>query len=465
MNERPKLFGTAGIRGPFGSKVTADLVFQVSQAVSKIYPTEGIVVGHDARTSSEALSQCATAAVSLAGNKAYIVGLCTFPVIANLTLDEKHTIAIYITASHNPPADNGIKVLRDGREFVEDEQNEIENLIVENRKKSISILHEKWDTIIPQGVITNANDMYKTRLMNEIIIDGEGKEVILDCANGPMSELAPTLLSELGFQVTAINSHVDGYFPGRLAEPSPGNLSVLMNLCRKEKLLGFAFDGDGDRLAVIDENGIFIELSRINALLATLVIKEHGQGEIIVSIDSSTTIDKIVEKYGIEVVRTKLGELHTKGKELIDQGKRIVFAAEPWKPIFPNWGFWIDGLYALLKFLKVIISRKTTVSEVMREIPIHIAERKAYLVEEGKVIEIFEKCKTKLKESMSSEKKKELTIDGLRYDFEDGTWILIRKSGTEPKIRIYYESPTQERFDWIERTVRNIEEIIENRGN
>ncbi|GAG25146.1 unnamed protein product, partial [marine sediment metagenome] len=131
MKKKSKLFGTAGIRGRFGTKVTAKLVIQVSQAVAQLYSSEGILVGHDARTSSEALSQFATASLSLSGTKVHKIGLCTFPVIANLTLNTKHSVAIYITASHNPPTDNGIKVLRQGREFTLQEQNQIEDLISE----------------------------------------------------------------------------------------------------------------------------------------------------------------------------------------------------------------------------------------------------------------------------------------------------------------------------------------------
>ena len=286
MNEKPKLFGTAGIRGPFGLKVTANLVFQVSQAVAQIYPSEGIVVGHDARISSEALGQCATAAVSLSGGNVFKVGLCAFPVIANLTLDEKHTVAIYITASHNPPTDNGIKVLRNGREFTEGEQDEIEIIIGKRSNQDLLIHHAKWSEIKPQSELKNANERYIDRLTKELQLDGGGKKIIIDCANGPMSILAPSLLNNFGFSVTSINSTVDGYFPGRLAEPSPGNLGDLMDLCKKENSIGFAFDGDGDRLAVIDENGNFMELSRINALLASLVIEKHGPGKIVLSIDS-----------------------------------------------------------------------------------------------------------------------------------------------------------------------------------
>ncbi|MFW9851489.1 MAG: phosphoglucosamine mutase [Candidatus Thorarchaeota archaeon] len=465
MDKRLKLFGTAGIRGLYGTKVTAELVFEVSQAVTKLYPSKGIIVGHDARTSSESLSQCARAAVSLSGGKVFFAGLCTFPVIANLTLDNNHTVAIYITASHNPPQDNGIKVLRNGREFTKEEQNQIEELIELNRNEGKFIRHEQWDHLIPQKEIEDANERYIKRILKDLDFKGDGRKVILDCANGPMSNLAPILLTQFGFQAVTINSHIDGHFPGRLAEPSPQNLSVLIGLCKKEKTLGVAFDGDGDRIALVNEKGEFVELSRTNALLATFAIEEHGPGKIILSIDSSTTIDKAVQGLGGIIVRTQLGELHGKAKEIIENKEKVVFAAEPWKPIFPNWGLWIDGLYAFSKLLKVIIRRKTTVSEIMESIPRHIAERKASLVNEERAAIIYEKCQQTLKEFMEKEEKKVLTIDGLRYDLKDGTWILIRKSGTEPKIRIYYESPTPERFDWIENIVKQIESIIKNEGN
>ena len=460
MNKRQKLFGTAGIRGPYGIKVTAELVIGISQALVDLYNGEGILVAHDARTSSEALSQNACSAISLAGGRVYSVGLCTFPVIANLTRDKKHSVAIYITASHNPPQDNGIKVLRDGREFVQEEQEKIESELEKRSIQNKLFNYVSWDKILPQNKITDANETYSKRIIKELDFHGDGKKVILDCANGPMSDLAPKLLSKLGFQVTTINSHIDGHFPGRLAEPSPANLGTLLELCRENKTMGVAFDGDGDRIAVIDESGEFVELSRMNALFATFAIEEKGPGNVIVSIDSSTTIDKTVDKIGATIIRTNLGELHGKIIELTEKNEKVTFAAEPWKPIFPSWGFWIDGLFALVKLLKVITSRKTTVSEIMRDIPNHIAERKSYMVDMEDVLTIFEECKEKLIERMKNHEGRELTIDGLRYDLNDGTWILIRKSGTEPKIRIYYESPTTERFKWLEQIVKELEDII-----
>ena len=462
MKGKQKLFGTAGIRGTFGKKVTAELVFKVSQAVSMLYPSEGIVIGHDARTSSEALSQCARAAVSLIGGKVFFVSLCTFPVIAEHTLNEKHKIAIYITASHNPPTDNGIKLLRDGREFTEEEQDEIEKEVYERFNKEEFIVHEEWHKILPQEVIMETNARYLQKMNNNLQLKGDKRKLILDCANGPMSELAPKFFSNCGFQVITINSHIDGHFPGRLAEPSPENLTNLIKICRKETALGAAFDGDGDRVAIIDEKGEFVELSRMNALFATLAAKELGAGKVVVSIDSSTVIDLTVEKLGCKVIRTKLGELHGEIKRLSEEGEKVIFAAEPWKPIFISWGKWIDGLYALGRLLSLIVEKQTTVYESLEAIPKHIAKRIAYMVNEEEVAEIFEECKSLLVKEVEQKAKNKYTIDGLRYDLEDGTWILIRKSGTEPKIRIYYESPTPERFEWIREIVKKLEKTIKN---
>ena len=334
MNKRHKLFGTAGIRGPYGIKVTAELVIGISQVLVDQYKGEGILVAHDARTSSEALSQSACSAISLAGGRVYSVGLCTFPVIANLTRDKKHSVAIYITASHNPPQDNGIKVLRNGREFVQEEQEKIESELEKRSIQNKLFNYVSWDKILPQFKITDANETYSKRIIKKLDFHGDGKGIILDCANGPMSDLAPKLLSKLGFQVTTINSHIDGHFPGRLAEPSPANLGTLVELCRENKTMGVAFDGDGDRIAVIDESGEFIELSRMNALLATFAIEEEGSGNVIVSIDSSTTIDKTVDKIGATTIRTNLGELHGKIIELTEKNEKGTAVQ---KISFPNY--------------------------------------------------------------------------------------------------------------------------------
>jgi phosphomannomutase len=120
----------------------------------------------------------------------------------------------------------------------------------------------------------------------------------------------------------------------------------------------------------------------------------------------------------------------------------------------------VDGLFSIGNILKVISTKKTTVSELIKEIPKNIAERRAYLVDEKKQEEKYNQCKETLEKILKDEQKEELTIDGLRYDMEDGTWILVRKSGTESKIRLYFESPTQERFNWIKTIIEEIEKEI-----
>jgi len=460
MKKLEKLFGTAGIRGLFGEKVTADLIIQLSQSIAELYPESGMLVGHDARTSSEALAQYAYASLAIVGKSVFQVGLCSFPVIANLTTTSKPEIATYITASHNAPEYNGVKVLQNGREFTKEEQDKLEEAIHTKLGAKTAIIHKEWHGIIPQQKIYDADRRYIRRIKNYLQFEGDGRTIIIDPANGPMGLLSPILFSELGFKVISINSHVDSSFPGRPGEPIKENLQQLIGLCKLENAIGIAHDGDGDRVSIIDETGSFIELSRINALLAKFAIEEEGEGNVILSIDSSTCIDNIVKLTNSKVIRTNLGELHGKALAMITKGERVIFAAEPWKPINPKWGLWIDGLYSVTKIIKFVTLHRTTIVEVMKTIPNPISERKSYLINEIEVDEIYKKCKRKLEELLREEKKEKLTIDGLRYDMVDGTWILVRKSGTEPKIRLYFESPTQERFNWIKTIIEEIEKEV-----
>ncbi len=458
MEKKLSLFGTAGIRGLFGKKITAELVIKISQIISDMHPNKGMVVGHDARTSSETLAQYASAALSISGSKVYNCGLCSFPVIANLTLKNNHNIAIYITASHNPPEYNGIKLLINGREFTKYEQDLIEKQL-DIFKKEINIKHGKWFQIISQKSI-DGTYFYKKRIEQIFNIKGDKRDIVIDCANGPMSLLSPLLLSEFGYRVISLNAHVDGSFPGRLSEPVPENLSLLIDTCKKIKAIGVAQDGDGDRFSLIDEDGTYIELSRINALLAKIMLEECGPGTIILSIDSSTTIDKIVNDRHGKIIRTNLGELHTKIIDFIETDKKIIFAAEPWKPIFPEWGMWIDGLYGLLKILEYLERKDMRLSKAMDAIPQNYCKRFSYRLNKEEIDRKYEKCKYAIKTYLDDEQKKILNFDGYRYDMQDGTWILIRKSGTEPKIRLYLESPKKDRFQWINTLVSRLEHII-----
>ncbi|MHA1866616.1 hypothetical protein DRN69_08300 [Candidatus Pacearchaeota archaeon] len=457
MNTSTKLFGTAGIRGLLGKKVTADLIIKLSQAVVKMFPDEGIIVGHDARTSSESLAQYALATISINGAQVYDVGLCTFPVMAYMSQKLEHKIGIYITASHNPPEYNGVKLLFTGREFTEKEQEKLEQEIVLFDK----IFHSNWDTIKNQRKIIDANNQYFNAIVQKINFKADNRTLIVDCANGPMSLLSPRIFSTLGFNVITLNSNIDGCFPGRLAEPSEENLSVLINLCKEKGAIGIAHDGDGDRVSFIDEQGNFVELSRINALLAQLSLTTNKSGIVVLSIDSSTCIDNSLDSSSVKVIRAPLGDLHTKSLELINNEERVIFAAEPWKPIFPlDWGLWIDGLFGAVVILKELVEKNCSLYTRIKSIPSFFSERRSYLVSEENANLIFNSLKNHLTTICAPYKKNVLDFDGLRFDFEDGTWILIRKSGTEPKIRIYFEAPTKEQFEWISSIVEKLEKLI-----
>ncbi len=458
MIETKKLFGTSGVRGLFGQKITVELISKISISLYSMYPNEGIIVGYDTRYTSEALAEVASAILSLSGAQVYLVEMCSFPVIANLTRDSKHHLAIYITASHNPPEYSGVKVLFYGRELTEEEQEKLEQKILVNKDGTIK--YAKWNEIHPQIALNHKDLLYIERIKEFFTFDKNKRTLIVDCANGTMSSITPKILTQFGFRVITLNSFTEGSSPGRLTEPSEENLGTLKNICKQEKAIGIAHDGDGDRVSLIDENGSFIELSRINALLVKIILDEKKEGKIVLSIDSSKVIDTVVMLYNQNVERTSLGSVHSKIIDLIHHDKHVIFGAEPWKPIFPEWGLWIDGLYGALKILEKLCEEKIELHELMNTIPNSISVRESFLVSSTDIQEIYDKCLTIIETYFENEKKIISRYDGIRYDLINGTWFLIRKSGTEPKIRLYYESASEEHLNSLKELIKELHFII-----
>jgi phosphomannomutase len=199
--------------------------------------------------------------------------------------------------------------------------------------------------------------------------------------------------------------------------------------------LGIAHDGDGDRLAVIDEKGRYVNNDTVLAFFARLLLKENGLGRVVTTADTSSRIDNIVESEGGTVERTRLGKTHT----LLTREDRatIRLCCEPWKIIDPAWGFWGDAIYAACKAVQALDHSKGRASGLFRGIPDYPQERFFFQCPD----QLKDAAMTKISQDLSSERgvRDISTLDGVRVDLEDDSWILIRKSGTEPKIRVYCE--------------------------
>jgi phosphoglucosamine mutase len=430
-----RLFGTAGIRGPIDSKVTPELALNVGKALGTYIGGGKVVVGRDVRTSSVMLENALISGLLSAGSDVIKLGLIPTPMLAYST-NKLGDAGVMITASHNPPTDNGIKVFNSkGIEFFLEEEEELEKIIF-----SKSYRRAKWDEI---GNIQELD--LREEYMEQILryVNHETKlKVLVDLANGAGSVVTPYLLRKMGAKVISLNSHVDGHFPGRKPEPVKKNIDYLPKLVRELKMdLAIAQDGDADRIAVIDEKGNYIEEDTLIALFAKLYAEEYGGGNVVVSINTSFRIDKVVGEVDGKVYRVPLGQLHDGIKKY-----NAIFAAEPWKFIHPKFGLWIDSFVTIGLLIKLIDQEGKPLSEIVKDIPQYPMIHKNVRCPDELKPKVMEIVKRELEEKLKNETAEVMTISGIRLNLKDGSWVLVRPSGTEPKIRVVIEGQNEKRM-------------------
>ncbi len=428
-----RLFGTAGVRGRYLKEVGPEIFLYLSATIATYLKARKSVVGGDGRLTTPLLKNSVIAGLLASGSDVIDVGLVPLPVLAWSTRYLKRDLGIYVTASHNPPHDNGLKAFYGtGMEILEEDESKIEELYLS--KKWVFV---DWDAV---GALTSATHIieeYIADLLSRLCTENKKNRirVLIDTANGAASLVTPRVLSELGAQVLTLNSNVDGRFPGRHPEPRPDVLEPLLPIARELGVDAFlAHDGDGDRLAVLSPTKGFVKQDRIIALLAKEILSEK-RGTVVVSIDVGNAVKEVVEMAGGKLAITKLGATHTGILKYPD----TVMTAEPWKLIDPGWGAWVDGVYQAAFLTKLMIERSSNIDTLLKDIPDYPQARISIEVPKELKEEVYESLKTKLLEWRTPDSEI-LTVDGLRVNYVDKSWLLVRKSGTEPKIRIYGES-------------------------
>lgn len=444
-----RLFGTSGIRGSIADKVTVDLALGLGRALGTFLGGNGTVgVGADARTSREMLRGVFVSGMLSTGVNVVDLGIAPMPTVAYHSSLADVSASVIVTASHNPPGDNGFKFFVSGREFIRTEE-----VFLEDRVADKQFLAASWDSVgwIRKSEIQEA---YLKEVREFALKRGEesdGMKVLVDAANGAATDYTPQLLRDLGFSVISINSHQNGHFPGRLPEPSPRNLADTMKIAADSDFsVTLCHDGDGDRLAVIDEKGQFIDQNRVIALFARDEVQRNGGGTVLVSIDTSSVIDEVVKAEGGEVVRAPLGSL----QELFASKKdrSIVFASEPWKPIFTELGDWMDGITGAALVSQMVDSTGSgSCVKLMKTVP------------EYPMLRDFISCPDDVKPMFLTLVKdilipqltgieKIIEEDGIRVERADGSYVLVRVSGTEPKARVYVGAKTKPTLNKLAKT-------------
>jgi len=428
-----QLFGTSGIRGVV-DKNLVQLALKVGLAVGEVYGS--IIVGSDTRTSSQAMKHALISGLLAAGSRCYDAGVVPTPTLALAT--REFGAGVMITASHNPPEYNGIKLLSpDGSGFDSYQRRQIEEII-----SSDSFSVARWDDIKNGNIYNGAIEQHIERILRNFPAQLKLK-VVVDCGCGAASVVTPYLLRKLGCEVVGLNCYPSGFFP-RDIEPTEANLVDLVKATRELGAdLGIAHDGDGDRMMVVDDRGRFVSGDKLLAILA----QEAGAKEVVTTIDASMAINEM----GFSVTRTRVGDIYV-SEELKRGGD---FGGEPsgcW--VFPSISLCPDGIYAAAQV--VAIASRHKLSQLVDSLPYYPILRGS--ISSQRVV------MSKLEQRLVAMKPLSVSnIDGIKLNFDDG-WLLIRASGTEPKIRLTVEAKSEARvrqlYDSGIRTIKDCLGIV-----
>lgn len=428
----PKLFGTDGVRGIANKELTPELALKLGAAGALTLSTEkkgAIVMGRDTRVSGQMLGGALAAGICSTGTDVFDLGVAPTPVVAWLCKRLGADGGVVISASHNPAEYNGIKFFdANGIKLSEEQESAIEGLA------------EGPDFARPDGgdigtVIDRSDTVH---LYENHVCAGSpanmGLRVAVDCANGAAYEIAPRVLRRLGLEITLINNHPDGMNINR--DCGSTHIEGLADLVRSDGYCaGIAFDGDADRVLIVDERGELVDGDHLMALCAKHRLDRGvlDPAAICVTIMTNLGFDLAMRDLGIEVAKTKVGDRYVL-REMLDRGITIG-GEQSGHVIFLDRNSSGDGLITATEVLAVMHETGRSVSElaqVMTRLPQVLlnlrAEGVKHLAESPSVLEVI--------------------AHGER-ELGDRGRVLVRPSGTEPLIRVMVESDSQEKADRI----------------
>ena len=450
-----RLFGTNGVRGVVNRDLTAAKVTRLAAAAGALLGLS-VAVGRDGRTSSPMFRDAAVSGLLSVGCRVHDAGMLPTPALQYAVKRFGLDGGLMVTASHNPPEFNGVKVIAgDGVEVSRRREAEIEDIFFGGGPQL-----SPWSQIGTARELDALED-YSEAVLSHVDRDavrGARLKIALDPGNGVASLAAPAIARELGCSVSTINADIDGWFPGRDSEPRPDNLDGLRRLVEASGAdVGVAFDGDGDRNIFIDEMGEVHWGDRSFALVARDFLARNPGEAVATPVSSSRVVEDVVSAGGGRLVWTPVGSVvvsHT----MVEEGIRLggeenggIFYG-PHQPVR-------DGAMAMALVLDIMAREGRPLSELFGELPQYAQMKDRVACPEG----LKQRALEALRGSVEAPRVE--TIDGLKLWHPDGSWILIRPSGTEPVFRLFAEALNKERVDQlIEKHKRLVEEIVGSLG-
>ncbi len=444
-------FGTDGWRAVIGDQFTYGNVRRVARAHAEVLKIKGlsrVVVGYDWRFSSEHFAREVFKVLKEEGLEAFLSSkACTTPMVSFGVKYMGFEGGVMITASHNPPQYNGYKIKESfGGSATPEFVKEVERRL--RSADSSSCRDVPLATVsLEEDYIGRLRDQIDTELFRE-------REVVVvhDAMHGTSSGLLAKALEGTKVQVISIRSYRDPLFGGHAPEPVERNLKPLFDKVRALGAdLGVANDGDGDRVALVDERGNFVNTQLIYVLLLLHLIKNKNirEGVVVKTVSTTYLADRICRSEGIELVEVPVGFKNV--NEVILREKVIFGGEESGGYGVPSFLPERDGLLSALLILESILLKGTSLSQLIEEVFRnygHAYYRRVDFPADDKVKGRLEEISKEPPSAVGGKKvDKVIDVDGLKLVFEDESWLLFRASGTEPLIRVYAEAPTEEELD------------------
>ena len=443
-----KLFGSSGTRGVANEAMTPAFCLRVAMAVGMEADGGRVAVGRDTRATGEMLANATTSGLQSVGCDVDRLG--RLPTPATQYYAEREGVpAVMITASHNPPEYNGIKLVgSDGVELTTERLERVEAILTGENFERVA-----WDETGDARNVESARRRYVEAVVGAVErerIADANLTVALDPGHGAGALTSPRIFRELGCEVHTVNGQPDGEFPGRDPEPVPENLADLGRLVRATDAdVGIAHDGDADRAIFFDERGQYIEGDATFAALAAAAL---DAGDMTVSaVTVSQRLVDVAERAGATLELTPVGSTRIISRvgELEAGGAAVPVAGEGnGGVLFPGYRLARDGAYTAARFLELVVERSASAVVAAVDGYHNVRTKVGYKDELER--EALLAAASEYAEASAGALN---DIDGFRLDFGDA-WVLVRESGTEPVVRIYAEARNRERAEELAAEVR-----------
>lgn len=424
----------SGVRGIVGEGLNPEVVLKYSFAFGNYCQSKRVVLGRDCRASGEMLWFACVSGLLASGCEVIDIGICPTPTVEIAVEKMKAGGGIVITASHNPIEWNGLKFI--GKDGMFLNELELKKLFKLTEKIFDYKPGHKWGKIyFADGWIQRHIDLIlKLKYIDKVKIKRRKLKAVIDCNNGAGSVIAPMLLERLGCKTVKLNCTFTGKF-SHPPEPVPENLRQLCEKVKRQKAdLGFALDPDGDRLAIVSEKGLPLG-EEYTLALATKFVLSKKLGNVAVNVSTSRVMDDIANEYKVKLCRTKVGEAFV--SRGIRRVKGIIGGEGNGGVILPEAHYGRDGLLGMALILGYLAESNCPISQLATKLNRYFIVKRA--------IKLKGNFENRLKRLLEIHKDREIDkIDGVKFNFKD-FWVHIRKSNTEPIVRIIAEAQSEKK--------------------